>query len=202
VLNVLAAAVGMAPPWLLGKIVDLVQDGVAASAVDRVGIGIMTFAVTQIVLTRFARLASCRFGERVLARLREDFVAGPLALPASVVERSGNGDLMTRSSTDVATVGNTLRDALPEVLIAALQAVFIFAAVFLSSPLLGVCASVGVPIFCLTVRWYLRHARTAYLAEAAANSEMLASLAATVEGAQTVDALRLETARVESGNEA
>ena len=44
------------------------------------------------------------------------------------------------------------------------------------------------------LRWYLRRARTAYLAEGAANSEVAEILAATASGARTVEALRLERA--------
>ena len=51
-----------------------------------------------------------------LARVREQFVERALALPASVVERAGTGDLTARGTADVAAVGTTLRDAGPEVL--------------------------------------------------------------------------------------
>ncbi|MGW0500786.1 hypothetical protein ACWD0Z_36760 [Streptomyces sp. NPDC003007] len=36
-----------------------------------------------------------------------------LALPASVVDRAGTGDLTARRTSGVTTVGNTLRDAGP-----------------------------------------------------------------------------------------
>ncbi len=63
--------------------------------------------------TRYAHYAGHRFGERAVARLREEFVSRTLDLPVSVVERAGTGDLATRSSVDVATVGTTVRDVVP-----------------------------------------------------------------------------------------
>src|SRR5690606_5028633 len=128
------------------------------------------------------RYAAHRFGERALARLREEFVDRVLALPTAVVERAGTGDLTTRSAGDVSTVATTIRDAAPEVVIALVRVIFVLAAVFVLDPLLGLCGLVGLPLIVVVARWYLRRARDAYLAEGAANSDVSESLAATAEG--------------------
>ena len=57
--------------------------------------------LAQTLLSRYAQYVGHRFGERAVARLREEFVARTLRLPVSVVERAGTGDLATRSSVDV-----------------------------------------------------------------------------------------------------
>ncbi len=199
-LNGLAAAAALGGPWLLGRIVNEVRDGAEASTVDRLALGIVGFGLAQVLLTRFARYAGHRFGERALSTLREQVVDRSLALPTSVVERAGTGDLMTRSSSDVATIGTTLRDGVPEVFIAVLQVLFLFGAVFFLHPLLGVCGLVAAPVLWFSTRWYLRRARTAYLAEARANSEQAEHLAASAEGARTVEALGLERRRIDGGD--
>ncbi|HEX3778101.1 MAG TPA: ABC transporter ATP-binding protein [Pseudonocardiaceae bacterium] len=109
---------------------------------------------------------------------------------------------MTRSSGDVTTVGNMLRDAAPTVASALLQAVFIFAVTFVLNPLLGLCAFVAVPMFWWSTRWYLRRARAAYLAEGDANSDLSETLAATAEGGRTVDAFGLQRRRLAAGQRA
>ncbi|MGW5365383.1 ABC transporter ATP-binding protein [Actinopolymorpha pittospori] len=199
-LNCLAVAAGLAGPWLVGEIVNEVEGGTTVSTVDRLALAIVVFAVAQLLLTRFARYVGHRFGERVLARLRERFVDRALALPTSVVERAGTGDLMTRSSGDVSTVGYTLRDALPDVFLSTLQVVFILAAVFLLSPLLGLSGLVGLPVVVVVARWYLARARPAYLAQGEANSDRSENLAATANGARTIEALRVQRRRVEAGD--
>lgn len=151
-------------------------------------------------MARFARYAGHRYGERALARLREEFVDRALALPTSVVEHAGTGELMTRSTGDVATVGTTLRDAAPEIFVSALQIVFLFAAVFVLNPVLGLCGFIGLPILWLVSRWYLKRAREAYLAEGDANSGLSETLNATVEGARTVEASGLRQSRVDDGD--
>ncbi|HKD99332.1 MAG TPA: ABC transporter ATP-binding protein, partial [Micromonosporaceae bacterium] len=200
-LNCLAAGTGLAAPWLLGRIVNAVSSGapvsVVDSTVDRLALAVVGFAVAQPLLIRFARYAGNRFGERAACRLREDFVDRVLALPTSVVERAGTGDLTTRTSTDVAAVSATLRDAAPEVLLSTVQALFIYGAVFALSPLLGLIAFAGLPVLVGVTRWYLKRARGAYLAAAAAASDLAESLAGTAEGARAVEAFGLGRRRVD-----
>lgn len=201
-LNALAALTGLAGPWLLGRIIDEVRAGAGVAAVDRLCLVLVGCAGTQLLLARWARYVGHRFGERTLARVREEFVDRTLALPASVVERAGTGDLTARGTADVATVGTTLRDAGPELLINSVQFVFLLAAVFVLDPLLGAVGVFGLLPIWFVLRWYLRRARDGYLAEGEATSDVAEILAATASGARTVEALRLEERRVRASREA
>ncbi|MFB9905616.1 ABC transporter ATP-binding protein [Allokutzneria oryzae] len=198
VLNCIAAALGLASPWLVGEIVNRVVAGAAVSTVDILAAAIVMFALAQMLVTRFGRYAAFRYGERALARLRERFVDDTLALPVSVVERAGVGDLITRGSSDVAQVGGTLRDAVPDLFVSIVQALFILGAVFALHPLLGLCALTGAPLMWFVTRWYLKRSRVAYLAEGQTNSELAETMAATAEGARTVDAFSLHQQRIDA----
>ncbi|WP_405882581.1 ABC transporter ATP-binding protein/permease [Streptomyces sp. NBC_01384] len=201
-LNALAAAAGLVGPWLLGRIIDDVRAGEGVDVVDRLAFVILVCSLAQLLLARWARYVGHRFGERTLARVREEFVERALSLPASVVERAGTGDLTARGTADVTLVGNTLRDAGPELLISSAQALFILGAVFVIAPLLGACGVLGLVGIWFALRWYLRRARTAYLAEGAAASEVAEILAATASGARTVEAFGLGQRRVAASREA
>ncbi|WP_258055577.1 ABC transporter ATP-binding protein [Streptomyces sp. Ru62] len=201
-MNALAAAAGLAGPWLVGRIVDEVRAGHGAGAVDRLASWIVVCALAQILLARWARYVGHRFGERTLARVREEYVDRVLALPASVVERAGTGDLTARGTADVATVGTTLRDVGPELLVDAVQALFVLGAVFALDPLLGAFGLLGLTPIRLALRWYLRRARDGYLAEGAATSQVAETLAATAAGARTVEAFRLRERRIAASRDA
>ena len=200
-LHVVAAVAGLGGPWLVGRIVDAVGHGAAASDVDKLALAIGGCVLAQVLLSRQAQYLGHRFGERANARLREDFVSRTLSLPVSVVERAGTGDLATRSSVDVAAVGNTVRTVAPVMLISIIQLVLLFGAVLVLHPLLGLVALAGVPTTLVVSRWYLRRASTAYLAEGEATSQMTDALTTTAEGARTVEALRLADERIRFGNE-
>jgi ATP-binding cassette subfamily C protein len=202
-LNSLAAIAALAGPWLLGRIIDAVTGGRASvHFVDRLALAILICAVAQLLLARSALVAGYRFGERTAARVREDFLERVLALPASVVERVPAGDLATRGTSDVGTVAATLRDALPEVLISAVQVLFLLVAVFALDPLLGLVAIAGLSGIPVATRWYLRRARTAYLDEGAAGSVLADALASTIAGSRTVESLGLQRRRRAAGDRA
>ncbi|MGC5310080.1 ABC transporter ATP-binding protein [Micromonospora zamorensis] len=194
-----AAVAGLAPPWLLGTIVDRVTAGAEVATVDRLALAIAGCVLVSALLSRYAQYAGHRFGERAVAELREEFVSRTLGLPVSVVERAGSGDLATRSSVDVATVGTTVRDVVPTIVIAGVQLTLLFGAVFLLHPLLGLAALAGLPSIVTVTRWYLRRASSAYLIEGAAAAELTETLTTTAEGARTVEALRLTDDRIRHG---
>jgi ABC-type multidrug transport system fused ATPase/permease subunit len=196
VLHVLAAIAGLAAPRLIGNLVQDVATGTTVSTVDKTILAVAAFLIAQTVLTRYARYVSYTFGELVLAELREDFVARSLRLPIGTVERAGTGDLMTRSSRDVETLGFSVRFAVPETMIAVVTTVFSIGACLLVGVWVLVPLVLGVPLLYVATRWYLKRAKDGYLRESASYGAINASLAETAEGARTVEALALESRRV------
>ena len=196
-LHALAALAGLVAPRLLGDIVQAVQTGTTTGHVDVLAAIIAASLVVQTVVTRWARFRSFVFGEMVLAELRESFVRDALALPVGTVESAGSGDLLTRTSRDIEQLGWSVRYALPEWLIALITAVLTLVAAVLVGPWVLVPIMLGIPGVLVGTRWYLRRAKDGYLREHASYSKINASLTETVEGARTVEALRLGRSRIE-----
>jgi ABC-type multidrug transport system fused ATPase/permease subunit len=199
-LHAVAAVTGLATPRLIGELVEDVQRGTTAAAVNKVIVIIAVFVVVQSLLTRWARYRSFALGEQVLAELREDFVDDALALPIGTVERAGTGDLLSRTSRDVDTLSRTVRFAVPETIIAFVTVLFTVAAAMLVGLWVLVPLLAMVPVLWVSTKWYLRRAKDGYLRENAAYAQMTSSLAETVEGARTVEALRRYEARVRQGD--
>jgi ABC-type multidrug transport system fused ATPase/permease subunit len=196
-LHALAALAGLGLPWLIGILIQSIKDGTTFALVDRVALAIVGFIAVQSVLIRFAKLASAKLGERVLAELREDFVDRTLELPLSTVERAGTGDLLTRTSRDVDALSHSVRLAMPEVLIAAVTTIITVGALIAVGPVLALPLLLGVPILWLGTRWYLNRAVTGYLRESAAYADLTDGLAETVDGARTVEALGAHQRRID-----
>jgi ABC-type multidrug transport system fused ATPase/permease subunit len=199
-LHALAAVTGLAAPRLIGELVEDVQRGTTQAHVNHVIAAIAVFVVTQSLLVRWARFRSFALGEQVLAELREDFVDNALALPIGTVERAGTGDLLSRTSRDVDALSRTVRFAVPETLVAFVTTLFTIAATLLVGVWILVPLVAMVPVLVVSTRWYLRYAKDGYLRENAAYAQMTSSLAETVEGARTIEALRLRDKRVRAGD--
>jgi ABC-type multidrug transport system fused ATPase/permease subunit len=162
---------------------------------------ILLFLAVGAVLVRFATYAAAVLGEKILAGLREEFVGDILAIPPEIAEDADGGDLITRTSRDVDLLSNTVRAAIPSTLTSGSVVLFTVGALVLISPLLVLPCLVGVPLLYGAVRWYLRRAHQGYLREAASYSQLTEGLAETVEGARTVEALRLTARRMDQVNE-
>jgi len=195
-LNALAALAGLVGPRLLGELVGSLQDGTTRDHVDRIAVLLAGALLAQTVLTWLARRAGFVLGETVFAGLRENYLARVLSLPLSTVERAGTGDLVTRSTGDVEALSRTVRFAVPEVLVATVTVALTVVAAFLTSPLLALPLLAGAPLIALGTRWYLARAPQGYLAEREAYAQYNGSLAETVDGARTVEALGLAGRRI------
>jgi ABC-type multidrug transport system fused ATPase/permease subunit len=194
-LHALAAVAGLAVPWLLGDLVEALTAGAGVGTVDRIALAVVGFVVGQAVVTRYAHLVSARLGERVLAELREEFVGRTLALPLTRVEQVATGDLLTRSTRDVATLSESVRFAVPSALIAVVTVALLFGALLLVSPIFLLPVLLVVPPLFLALRWYLRRARAGYLAENAAYADMVDGIGELFDGARTTEALRQQARR-------
>lgn len=199
VLYALAAGFSVAVPILLGRVVDGIGAGWDLTRINLVCGLIVACVAVQFVLSRLGRRAGYRFGERAAARLRESVVGRVLGLPLNQVEQAGRGDLGTRTSSDVNTVADLLRDNGPTVATAIIEVVVLYLALFVVHPLLGLVALVTLPPLLLSARRYLRRAGGAFLAQRAAMSEAAETLTASGAGARTVAALALQEERREAG---
>jgi len=195
-LNALAALAGLVGPFLLGDLVEAVDQGTTTGYVDRVIAVLVVSVIAQTILTWFARRASFVLSEQVFAYLREDFMRQVLALPLSVVERAGTGDLVSRTTADVDTLARTVRFAIPETLISAVTILLTVVAAVLVSPAAALSCIVGLPAILIGTRWYLKRAPEGYLWERAAYATMTGTVGETVDGGRTVDALGLGRRRV------
>ena len=145
--------------------------------------------LAQTALTAASRLVSLVLAEQVFAELREEFLEEVVELPLSTVEAAGSGDLLTRMTGDVDVLAETVRDAVPEVLVASLTTVLTITAAVLAGPVVALGALVAVPPLVLSTRWYLRRAPAGYLAERTTYSRMTAGVTESVDGARSVEAL-------------
>jgi ABC-type multidrug transport system fused ATPase/permease subunit len=200
-LHALAAVAALAAPYVVGLLVDEVS-GVHESAgptgtehIDRLALWLAGAILVQTGLTWAARRASFRLGETVFAQLREQFMHRVVALPLSVVERAGTGDLVARTTNDVEALSHVVRFGIPSIFVAVVTLAITVGAAFVTGWLVALPVVVGVPILWWSTRWYLRYAPDGYLRERATYAVMNGVVTETVDGARTVDALRLGARR-------
>ncbi|MEW2576949.1 ABC transporter ATP-binding protein [Streptomyces syringium] len=194
--NAIAVIASMVGPYLLGGLVEDLSSGKDDLHMGR---AISLFAVALAVQTLFVRMVRLRgavLGERMLADLREDFLVRSVALPPSVLERAGTGDLLSRITTDVDRLANAMREAVPQLAVGFVWVALLLGALTLTAPPLALCVLIALPLLLVGCRWYFRRAPAAYRSEAAGYAAVAASLAETVDAGRTIEAHRLGQRRV------
>ena len=201
-LYALAAITGLIPAWVIGKIINLATTNTLhTDNITRLVIFLLISSLSFALLTFLARTQSYKLGETIFATLREEFLASVLALPLIDVERAGTGDLLSRTTNDVEALSRTVRFALPEWMVAILQAVLTLVAMLLISPLASIGAIVSIPFLVFSTRTYLKFAPPGYRRERMSYATMSGTISETAEGARTIDAHRLsarQSRRIES----
>jgi ABC-type multidrug transport system fused ATPase/permease subunit len=193
----MAAFMALIPAYVIGEITNFAADHQLTS--QRITIYVSVLFVSSILyawLSFLARRRSYLLGETVFAQLREEFLESVLALPLVEVERAGTGDLLSRTTNDIEALSRTVRFAMPEWLVAIVQAVLTLIAMTIVSPLATVASLVSLPILFFSTRYYLHYATPGYRRERISYATMSGSVSETAEGARTVDAHRLGARQV------
>ena len=146
-------------------------------------------------VTLVARRAALVLAERLFAALRGEFMERSVALPLSVVERAGTGDLLARTTNDVDAVARVIREGLPSLIVALVSIVVGAAAAFLTAPLAALAILAAPLVWWWPTRRYLSRAGGGYLWEHAAYADLNGCAAETAEGAATMAALGLQEHR-------
>ncbi|MEU9379846.1 ABC transporter ATP-binding protein [Streptomyces sp. NPDC048279] len=196
-LYAMASVCGLVGPRLLGSMVQGIENGTATAGSVTALAGVFAgFILLQTFLIRHAFRAAGALAAVVLAEIREKFVDDTLALPQNVVERSDEGDLVTRATGDTDRLRRSAQLAVPSVTEALVWLVLSIGALLLVSWLLSLAVLIIVPPLVLVTRWYLARAHQSYLREAEASAGLTEGLTATIEGAATIEAFGLEADRI------
>lgn len=197
--NMAAAIAGLLVPRMLGNLVDLVSAGESAAAVvDSIIWAVVGVVLLQSVLTFAARRASAVLGYDLLAAARESVVGTVLRLPLGKVEAASSGDLLTRITSDVSKMSESIRWALPQFMISIVMVAATIVALLLNSWFLALPVFGTLLVLFFATRHYLAHAMQGYITEGGTYSRINSTMTETVDGARTVEALGLAGNRIDA----
>lgn len=177
---------------LMGRVVDLVSGEGAGTSMWQLGAELIVVAVAGAIMSAIGFYLVARMSERVIADLRQDMVGTALGLPTHRVEDAGSGDLVSRSTDDVAELSLAVTETLPTLstslfsLAATVIALFALDWHFLLIPV------VVAPLYYIASRTYLARAPQRYAAERAAMAERARRVLEAIRGRATVRAFSME----------
>ena len=187
----LGATAGVLIPQLMGRIVDLVSGEASGSLWQIAGL-LLAAAVGGAALSASGFYLVARLSERVIANLRQDMVGTALGLPTHRVEDAGSGDLVSRSTDDVAELSSAVTETVPTLSTSVLTVVATVIALFALDWQFLLVPLVVAPLYYVAARRYLAKAPGRYAAERAAMAERARRVLEAIRGRATVRAFSLE----------
>ena len=184
------AGAGLVGPWAIGRLVDELPAG--AELVWTCAIAVAIAGIVMAVGTWIGAWALARIAMPVVAELRTEVVDSALTLDSQRIERTGTGDLVSRVADDSRKIGEAAGQVLPlvvESLLVVVVSAFGLAAIDWR---LGLTGLVAIPMYWLTLRWYLPRSEPIYKEERAAFGRRAGRLLGGLTGGATLRAYRAE----------
>ncbi|MFJ5262103.1 ABC transporter ATP-binding protein [Streptomyces sp. NPDC088387] len=187
VLGIAGTAVNLIGPVAIGVLIDRAQAGTADLGTVLAVTAVMAVsAVLGSAGTAATIVMGTRLYHTILAGLRERLVARALTLPQHRVERAGTGDLISRSSDDVTAVADAAPAVIGVLTVAAFTIVVSLGGLAALEWPYAAAFAVVLPLYVLTMRWYLRTGPGVYGAERTAMSARAQQIVESQRGYTTV----------------
>lgn len=190
-IGLVAAAVATVPVYLLGTLVDRIRDGATVGSLAGLAALIGVSAVLGGLGTGLSAYLINRLGEHTVADLREDVLARALNLPATTIEESGRGDLLSRVGPDVAAVAKAVSQVLPTMFNALFLGVVTLFAMGSLDWRLGLAGALCIPAYAAGLRWFLPRSAPLYAEQRIAMAQRTQLTMESVQGVRTIDAYEI-----------
>lgn len=188
------AATALVVPLFIGRIVDMLNE--QGSQQIPAGFSLMLLAIIGAALLAgllawLGGVGIARVTETTITDIREDYVGAALNLPRAQVETAGTGDVVTRASDDIAEISGTLPDVLPRFFVSLFTVLVIAGTITTIDWRFMLIFLAMVPVYVMTVRWYLRTAPPVYQTQRAVESVRGQHILGTLDNLDTVRAHQL-----------
>ncbi|AJE80562.1 putative ABC transporter ATPase and permease component [Streptomyces albus] len=171
-LSAAATLTTVAVPAVIGAGVDQILQDDRSGLLTAAGL-LLALSVARLVLFRQSEIRLTAVGERVVRRLRELAVQRLSRAPLRFVEAHPSGDLLRRTTTEIADLATFVRGQLPDVLNVSGYLLFTLVLLLTQSWLLTLALLVVfVPAIVWVLRRFKKAAPPAFAAEAAAAGRM------------------------------
>ena len=195
---------GILAPGKLGTITDLLydywKDG-GANPLDEIGRQCILLAIiylgtelcdlAQMVLMNnvVSRYFTCALRIKISDKIRK--------LPVRFVDSTPNGEIISRMTDDVSTIGNTVHNFLNTLVNGFLQLIFISVVLFMQNWVMALCVIIFVPFSLFLSSKISAKSRKYHHASREKNGQAYALMEESFTGFDTVKAFSLEQHRIE-----
>ncbi|GAA1734484.1 ABC transporter ATP-binding protein [Brachybacterium phenoliresistens] len=197
VAGLVTALTGLVGPWIVGDLVDELGAGSGLRPVVTGAAWILGAGILGAVGTWLGRWWMGALAEPAVAALREDVLDAALDVDSAVIETGGRGDLVSRVAEDARIVSDAASTILPMFLQSLFVVVVSAAGMSAVDWRLGLVGLIAVPMYALTLHWYLPRSGPIYREERRAFGVRSQRMLGGIGGAATLRAYEAEHVELE-----
>ena len=195
-----AAIFEVSAPVLLGKVVDAIVSGLQTdqdintifASIDTIILWLIAIYSGHALFTYFGEYMMASIGSKTVLALRTRMSTHLYSLPIEYFHDHQRGDLLSRLTSDLDTVAETIGEGVPGLVSAIIGIIGATAMMIWISPILGISiiAIICIGIVCLT--WLSKRARRVYLKNQSALGAFNSGIEEIVVGKPLIQTFGLE----------
>lgn len=195
-----AAIFEVSAPVLLGKVVDAIVSGLQTdqdintifASIDTIILWLIAIYSGHALFTYFGEYMMASIGSKTVLSLRTRMSTHLYSLPIEYFHDHQRGDLLSRLTSDLDTVAETIGEGVPGLVSAIIGIIGATAMMIWISPILGISiiAIICISILCLT--WLSKRARRVYLKNQSALGAFNSGIEEIVVGKPIIQTFGLE----------
>ena len=195
-----AAMFEVSAPVLLGKVVDAIVSGLQTdqnintifASIDTIILWLITIYGGHALFTYFGEYMMASIGSKTVLALRTRMSTHLYSLPIEYFHDHQRGDLLSRLTSDLDAVAETIGEGVPGLVSAIIGIIGATAMMIWISPMLGISiiAIICIGILCLT--WLSKRARRVYLKNQSALGAFNSGIEEIVVGKPIIQTFGLE----------
>lgn len=194
--GLVSALCGLVAPWVVGGFVDELRPGADLGPVVTGAVLLVVAGAVGAIATWLGAWWIGKLTEPAVASLRERVMDSALAVDSAVIEEGGRGDLVSRVAEDSREVSEAAGGILPLFVQSAFVVLVSAGAMTALDWRLGLVGLIAIPMYYLTLRWYLPRSGPIYREERAAFGVRSQRMLGAIGGKDTLSAYEAEAAEL------
>lgn len=189
VLAGLASGSAVVSPYLIGKIVNLIDGGEPFMVLLSL---LAAFYIGDWLIRFMQQFFMAAIGQKMILHIRNSLFTHMEKLPLSFFDKRQHGELMSRLTNDVDNISTTISDSLTQLMLYAFTIVGIFTMMVAMSPLLTAIAFIAVILIFLLTKAVTKRTRVLFKKQQAILGQLNGHVEESISGIQIVKSFSQE----------
>ena len=186
------AALGVFGPYLVGKSVGAMADGVDLPLVYQYGAALLAIFIAVWALNIAQGLIMNAASQRIVRTLRGSLFDKLQRLPLMYHDAHSHGELMSRLTNDIDNISGTIAQSTTELISAAVTVLGTVAMMLLLSPLLTLVSMVTVPLVILLTKLIARRSKEMFIGQQRELGRLNGLIEESIAGRKMVQAFHMQ----------